>query len=136
MYTISKVSEMTGVSAYTLRYYEKIGLLPPPNRKNGGTRLYTDTDIQFMNFLNSLKKTGMSLEDIIEFVKDGCIWKKVDVGEDIKSSIKKRIEILRKHLKKMEIQRQELDSIIALTKEKLSIYDSILYKEEENGDLN
>jgi DNA-binding transcriptional MerR regulator len=136
MYTISKVSEKTGVSAYTLRYYEKIGLLPSPIRKSGGTRFYTDADIQFMNFLNSLKKTGMSLEDITEFVKDGCILNKVNLGEDINPSIQKRIEILTKHLLKMEIQRQELDKIITLTKDKLSIYDSLLSQEREAGDLN
>ncbi len=40
MFTIGQVAELTGVSSYTLRYYEKIGLLPPPKRNSGGIREY------------------------------------------------------------------------------------------------
>lgn len=109
MYSIGKVSELTGVSAYTLRYYEKIGLLTAPERKSGGIREYSDMDIGFIRFLSSLKKTGMSLEDITEFVKDGCILEKIHEGGDVHPSIERRIEILAKHLKKMELQLRELE---------------------------
>lgn len=125
MYSISKVSQLTGVSSHTLRYYEKIGLLRSPERKGGGVREYTETDIQFIGFLNSLKKTGMSLEDIAEFIKDGCILQKINEGENVIPSVEKRMEILAKHLKRMLIQRQELDHIISQTKEKLSVYEDI-----------
>jgi DNA-binding transcriptional MerR regulator len=130
MYTIGKVSELTSVSAYTLRYYEKIGLLPSPERKGGGIREYSDTDIRFIQFLSRLKKTGMSLDDITEFVKDGCILEKINEGKDVHPSLEKRVEILTKHLGEMEMQRQELEKIISLTKEKLSIYHSILEKDK------
>lgn len=133
MYSISKVAEMTGVSAYTLRYYEKIGLLESPQRKNGGIREYSESDLQFITFLNSLKKTGMSLEDIAEFIKDGCILKRLDEARDISPSIEKRITILSKHLNKMEDRQKELEGIILLTKEKLSIYHSIL-ETKKSGD--
>lgn len=129
MYSIGQVSKLTGVSSYTLRYYEKIGLLPPPERNSGGIREYSDTDIRFVHFLNGLKKTGMSLEDITEFVKDGCILEKINEGKDVHPSIEKRIEILTKHLELMETQRKELERIISFTKEKLSIYHAILANE-------
>ncbi|MEC1035540.1 MerR family transcriptional regulator [Bacillus paralicheniformis] len=135
LYSISKAAEKTSISSYTLRYYEKIGLLPPPKRKNSGRRFYTETDIQFMTFLKSLKETGMSLEDIHEFVKDGCILEKIN--SDVKSaqlspSINKRIEILTKHLEKMEIKKTELEEVISTTKGKLNTYYSILKEEVEN----
>ncbi|PLR86381.1 hypothetical protein CVD25_07805 [Bacillus canaveralius] len=51
--------------------------MPSPERLNGGKRAYSERDVQFIKFLKSLKDTGMALEDIQEFVKDGCIWERV-----------------------------------------------------------
>ncbi len=135
LYSISKAAEMSGISAYTLRYYEKIGLLPPPKRQNGGRRIYTETDIRFLMFLKSLKETGMSLEDVNEFIKDGCILEKIN--SEVKSSqltpsINKRIEILRKHLEKMEIKKKELEEVISAANEKLDTYYSILKEEVDS----
>jgi len=135
LYSIGKAAEMSGISPYTLRYYEKIGLLPPAKRQNGGRRFYTETDIRFLMFLKSLKETGMSLEDVNEFIKDGCILEKIN--SDVKSSqltpsINKRIEILKKHLEKMEIKKRELEEVIATANEKLDTYYSILKGEVEN----
>ncbi|WP_281869964.1 MerR family transcriptional regulator [Brevibacillus parabrevis] len=128
MFTIGQVAELTGVSSYTLRYYEKIGLLPPLKRNSGGIREYSDLDIRFVHFLNSLKKTGMSLEDIT-----GCIVDKMSEGQNVHPSIEKRIEILTKHLERMEAQRKELEQIISLAKEKLSVYHEILASNTEDS---
>ncbi|MFD2615962.1 MerR family transcriptional regulator [Terrilactibacillus laevilacticus] len=127
MFTISDVAQKSGLSPYTLRYYEKIGLLPASKRKEGGQRYYTENDINFILFLKSLKQTGMSLENMSEFVKDGCIYEQLHFNspEEIKPSITKRIEILSKHLIKMEMQKKELELIISTTKEKLAYYNSI-----------
>lgn len=76
LYSISKAAEKTSISSYTLRYYEKIGLLPPPKRKNSGRRFYTETDIQFMLFLKSLKETGMSWRILMSLSKTDAFWKK------------------------------------------------------------
>jgi len=135
LFSISQAAEKSGISSYTLRYYEKIGLLPPPKRQNGGRRFYTENDIQFMTFLKSLKETGMSLEDVNEFVKDGCILEKINSNEQpskLTPSINKRIEILSKHLEKMEIKKRELEEVISTARNKLDIYYSILKKEVEN----
>lgn len=135
MYTISKAAEKSGISSYTLRYYEKIGLLPPPKRQNGGRRFYTEADIQFLLFLKSLKETGMSLEDINEIVKDGCILEKIHLDMEtpqLNPSIKKRIEILSKHLEQMEIKKKELEEVIFATRGKLDTYYSILKEEVDN----
>jgi len=131
MYSIGQVAKLTGVSAYTLRYYEKIGVLPPPERNSGRIREFSERDLRFVRFLNSLKKTGMSLDDITEFVKDGCILEKIDAGQDIHPSIEKRMEILTKHLLAMEAQRQELEQVISVTKEKLAVYQEMLAEREE-----
>ena len=133
MFTISEAADRTGMSAYTLRYYEKIGLLPSPDRLNGGRRRYSDGDLEFISFLKSLKDTGMSLDDIQEFVKDGCIWERIrtDDSFQLSPSLTKRIDILAKHVKRMESKRQELEDIISMAKEKLSIYHDLLMNEEK-----
>jgi DNA-binding transcriptional MerR regulator len=133
MLTISKVAELTGISAHTLRYYEKIGLLPSPAR-SGGIRQYTEADIQFLRFLHSLKKTGMSLEEIAEFVMDGCIMQDIEQGDkNIQPKLIKRTRILSKHLENMLLQRQRLDEIIKLTEEKLDTYHRLLHREQARG---
>lgn len=127
--SISEAAEKSGISSYTLRYYEKIGLLPQPKRKNNGSRFYLESDIHFMKFLKSLKETGMSLEDIKEIVKDGCILEKFNTKFEpslLKPSINTRIKILKKHLEKMEIKKKELDEVISTTKIKLDTYYSLL----------
>jgi len=123
------------MSAYTLRYYEKMGLLPSPKRNKSGSRFYTEADIQFITFLKSLRETGMSLEDMNEFVKDGCILENLNALMEmshITPSIHKRIEILTKHLVNMEMKKSELEKVISATKLKLDTYDSLL--KEDVGD--
>lgn len=134
MLTISDAAERSCISSYTIRYYEKIGLLPPPKRDNGGRRFYAETDIHFMKFLKSLKETGMSLDDINEFVKDGCILEKIKLDVEpsrLTPSINRRIEILTKHLEQMEIKKKELEAVILTTKVKLDTYSSIMREKEE-----
>ncbi|KGF67612.1 MerR family transcriptional regulator [Hoeflea sp. BAL378] len=60
---IGRLSELTGLSIDTLRYYEKIGLIDPPYRA-GGQRLYDPDAVRWIDFLKALKATGMSLEDM------------------------------------------------------------------------
>jgi DNA-binding transcriptional MerR regulator len=88
-----------------------------------------------MTFLKSLKETGMSLEDINEFVKDGCILERIHSdmeASELTPSINKRIKILKKHYKKMETKKKELDEVISATREKLDTYYSILKEKADN----
>ena len=78
-YAISEAAELTGLTPDTLRYYEKIGLVVPPARDANGQRLYSEADIGKIRFLTLLKRTGMPLKNIREYVRhyerqdeDGC----------------------------------------------------------------
>ncbi|MGZ4106344.1 MAG: MerR family transcriptional regulator [Tumebacillaceae bacterium] len=126
MISISKVAEQTGLSTHTLRYYEKLGLLQTPSRTEGGVRSYTEEDVNFILFLKSLKATGMSLEDMQEFVRDGCVWSLVRSGRDVEPSLHKRITILVKHLEQLKQQQAELQAIIDLTETKIGVYQELL----------
>ncbi|PUA39297.1 hypothetical protein C8Z91_10140 [Paenibacillus elgii] len=71
MYSISDIARLSGITAFTLRYYEKIGVLPRPRRQGGkeaGIRQYDDSDLRLIRFIHGLKQTGMKLEVIMVFV--------------------------------------------------------------------
>lgn len=128
MLTISQVSEQTGLTPYTIRYYEKIGVLHEPKRSNGGARVYKESEVSYIQCLNKLKKLGLSLEEITEFTREGCIMDKIQQGEnpsDYNPTLKKRIEILEKHLMGLESRRQEIDYMISLAEEKLTLYQEL-----------
>lgn len=70
IFTISDVAKKTGLSQDTIRYYEKINLLPPPKRKeSNNNRQYVQLDIDRILFINHLKRTQMPLKKIQEYVK-------------------------------------------------------------------
>ena len=64
MLKISELSEQTGLSAHTLRYYEKYGLISASNRSETGYRFYTDSDVRRVQFVKTARNTGFSLSDI------------------------------------------------------------------------
>lgn len=68
-FTIKQAAERTGISADTIRYYEKIKLLPRAIRKENGHRIYSPEDIQTIKLISCLKKTGMPLEAMRPFLE-------------------------------------------------------------------
>lgn len=67
--TIAEVASLTGMSAHTLRYYERIGLLDPVARVHGGQRRYDARDRAWLAFLQRLRGTGMSIRDMQRFAE-------------------------------------------------------------------
>jgi DNA-binding transcriptional MerR regulator len=66
--TICKVAQETGLSVHTLRYYERIGLIPPVQRAKSGHRQYSDEDVAWFRFLQKLRATGMPICQVREYV--------------------------------------------------------------------
>lgn len=67
--TIREIAAKTNMSTDTLRYYERIGLLPPVSRNAAGIRNYDEYFVNFINFIKKLKASGMSLEHIIDYIR-------------------------------------------------------------------
>jgi DNA-binding transcriptional MerR regulator len=65
--TIAEVAELTGLSAHTLRYYERIGLIDPVARGIAGQRRYGHADLAWLAFLQRLRSTGMPIRDMQRF---------------------------------------------------------------------
>lgn len=66
--TIAEVSKQYGLSADTLRYYERIGLIPTVNRNKSGIRDYTEEDCGWVEFIKCMRSAGIQIEALIEYV--------------------------------------------------------------------
>src|SRR6266567_9358350 len=80
-------------------------------------------DVAFLNFLVQLKRTGMSLEDIMEFTEDGCMLERLQRGDDIPPFVvEKRMAILKRHQQYLYEQRRNLDALLVAVEQKLDFY--------------
>ena len=106
MYTIQDVSKKTGLTAHTLRYYEKEGLIPGVERSQGGIRQYTDEDLERLGLIRCLKNTGMSIQEIARFVQ---------LTHEGDHTLEERVELLRAHrervLERMAEMQEHLDKV-------------------------
>lgn len=104
---ISEVSEQSGLSVDTLRYYEKVGLLPPVNRTNGGVRDYTELDLRRVDFIKCMRTAGLPIEVLIEY------FALVQQGDE---TIEARKEILQKQRAQLIDRMAELQEIMMTPK--------------------
>lgn len=96
---IGELAERAGVSADTIRYYEKIGLMPEPRRSESGYRLYGASDIERLEFIGQAQALDLSLEEI------GGILELVDEGRAPCTHVRER---LRDHLDQVRVRIREL----------------------------
>ena len=130
MYTIGEISTISGFSIDTLRYYEKVGLIPPPKRNQHGVRIYDQPEIETLAILKTLKSAGLSIEEMIEFLqaRDFALTNK-NTDSKYFSSVKKKVDILEKHLVKIKHQLLEMQNVIKLTEQQINHYSDILKKD-------
>ena len=68
MYTVGEMAKLLNIPGSTLRYYDKEGLLPFVERSSGGIRMFQEKDYEWLKVISCLKKAGMSLKDIREYI--------------------------------------------------------------------
>ena len=112
-YTISQLAEKLSVSAHTLRFYEKEGLLPSIQRDQSGNRLFSQADAEWLELLRCLQNTGMPLKEIKQFVE----W--LEQGD---RSIKQRLALFQAQVEKVEQQIAELQRHLEILKYKRQFY--------------
>lgn len=115
IYSISETARLLGVAPSTLRYYDKEGLLPFIDRSPGGTRLFQEKDFAGLRLIQCLKKTGLPIREIREFI---------DLPEDGKETIEKRLAILSRQKKILEQKQQELQDMMSVVDYKLWYYQT------------
>ena len=106
MYSIQDVSKKTGLTAHTLRYYEKEGLISGVERSQGGFRQYTDEDLERLGLICCLKNTGMSIQEIARFVQlthegNHTLQERVELLRVHRENVLARIAEMEKHLEKV-----------------------------------
>ncbi len=121
--TISEVSKKFDMSPDTLRYYERIGLIPPVPRNKGGLRDYDEDSCGWIEFIKCMRSAGLPIEALIEYVK---LFRE---GDD---TIPARLEIL---LEQREILLEKIASINSTLERldyKIELYRSGKMRECEN----
>lgn len=68
-YTISEVADFTGLTAHTLRWYERIGLMPHVDRSHTGQRRFSNRDLDWLAFVGKLRLTGMPVADMVTYAE-------------------------------------------------------------------
>lgn len=114
-YSIAEVAKRFDMSIHTLRYYDKEGLMPYVDRAPSGTRMFKESDFDWLSIINCLKKSGVPIKKIKNFV-DWCIE-----GD---STIEQRLEFIKNHKKEVEQQMEELKSHLELIDYKLWYYET------------
>jgi DNA-binding transcriptional MerR regulator len=109
--TIRQASELTGLTAHTLRYYERIALLTPAGRAANGHRRYARQDVERIIFLKYLRLTGMPLDQLKAYTA------LLDQGD---SGIPRRVALLRAHRDGVAGRVEELCQMLAVIDYKLA----------------
>ncbi len=112
--TIKEVSEKYGLSQDTLRYYEKIGVIPPVTRTSGGIRNYTEQDIGWVENAVCMRNAGLPVEVIAEYCR------LYSMGD---STIGARLELLTEQRKKLIEQKEQLETEISRLDYKIGRYE-------------
>jgi DNA-binding transcriptional MerR regulator len=116
-YTIGDVSNMTGLSVDTLRFYEKSGVIGEVSRDRGGRRVFNKQNLDWLNFVSCLKSTGMSL-DLIREDRDLMLQ-----GDH---TAPRRKELMVQHRELLKNQMKELKAAMDRINHKIEYYDEIL----------
>lgn len=111
--TIQAVAEITGLSAHTLRYYERVGLLPTVERAASGHRRYSEADLSWIEFVKRLRSTGMPIADVQRYVE------LVHQGD---ATVAERLAIMEAHRRKLKTRIEELSGFLAKIEHKVKRY--------------
>lgn len=119
---IMEVSEQSGISSDTLRYYERIGLIPPINRNGSGIRDYSEVDLKRVDFIKCMRRAGLPIEVLIEYFK---------LSEQGDRTIEARKAILKEQRELLEARIAEMQKTLDLLNYKIEMYDNAILQQEK-----
>lgn len=105
-YSIGQVAAKTGLTVHTLRYYEKEGLLPFVRKSSSGLRMFSDNDLGWLSIIECLKKTGMPLKGIKQYIDwfregDSTLPQRLEMFKQQQLKVLAQIEQFQKYLQKI-----------------------------------
>lgn len=106
-YSIGQAAKKKGLTAHTLRYYDKEGLLPFVKKSSSGQRVFAETDLEWLDMIECLKGTGMPLKDIKQYLDwfvegDSTLPQRLEMFKKQKVKLDAQIALLKKHMDKIE----------------------------------
>lgn len=116
-YSIGEAAKLLNLTPYTLRYYDKEGLLPHIERTSGGIRSFKESDLDALKIIECLKMTGMPIKEIKTFI-DWC--------SDGDSSLQQRYEMFQERKAVVAAQMQELLQTMSVIEHKCEYYQTAL----------
>lgn len=120
--TVQQVAARTGLSPHTIRYYERIGLIPSVGRAANGHRRYSASDIGWIEFLKCLRSTGMPLSEMQRYV---ALQQMGDM------TVSDRLALLEAHRDRLQAQIQQLYTFLEKIEGKIRYYRSQYGKGEQ-----
>jgi DNA-binding transcriptional MerR regulator len=121
--TIAEVSKIYDLSQDTIRYYERIGLLPSVNRKKNGIRDFTEEDCKWVEFIKCMRSAGLPIEALIEYVR------LFGQGDE---TVEARKELLIEQRDLLKLKMEEMQRTVERLSGKIERYDQSLYKKEKS----
>jgi len=122
--TISEVAKKYDLTPDTLRYYERVGLLPNVSRTSGGIRDYSEEDCRWVEYIKCMRSAGVSVETLIEYVK---------LFNEGAKTIQARKKLLLEQREQIVARINEMNDVLARLDWKLDGYEERMLKfEEEN----
>lgn len=121
--TITEVSKKFELSQDTLRYYERIGLIPTVNRNKSGIRDYTEEDCRWVEFIKCMRGAGLPIEILIEYVAlfqegDKTIEARKELLIEQRKLLINRMEEMKKTLERLDYKIKGYEDATILEKEK------------------
>ena len=120
--TIAEVAQKYGLTPDTLRYYERMGLLPAVQRTMGGIRNYSETDFRWVEYIRCMRSAGVSIETLAEYVR---------LFQQGPETIPARKQLLLDARAQILARIDELNAVLAQLDWKLDGYEECMLKYEE-----
>ena len=115
--TIKEVAEKYDISADTLRYYERVGMIPKVTRRPNGIRDYQESDLGWVELAICMRSAGLPIEVMIEYVK---LYKEGD------NKIPARLELLQEQMNALKEQKAQIESTVERLAYKISKYEEAM----------
>ena len=115
--TISEVSKKYGLSQDTLRYYEKVGAIPPVHRTKSGVRDYTEEDCGWVDLVKCMRGAGLSVEVMAEYVRlqlqgDETIPQRRQLLVDQRDQLTAQLQVIQDTMKRLNYKLSRYDEAI------------------------
>jgi MerR family transcriptional regulator, aldehyde-responsive regulator len=119
---IAEVSQQYDISTDTLRYYERVGLIPPVHRGENGIRDYNELDLRRVDFIKCMRSAGLPIEVLIDYMA------LVQQGDQTTNA---RKEILKEQRELLVTRMKEMQKTLDILDHKIEVYENAVLKKEK-----